>query len=51
MAAHSDPPLTTVQQPIYTIGMELVDKLIKLMDGQPAPSRRIEPKLIVRQSA
>jgi LacI family transcriptional regulator len=51
MAAHSNPPLTTVQQPIYDIGVELVDMLIMFMTGQSVPSRCIEPKLIVRQSA
>jgi LacI family transcriptional regulator len=50
MAAHSNPPLTTVQQPIYDIGLELVDMLTRFMDGQAVPPRCIEPKLIVRQT-
>jgi DNA-binding LacI/PurR family transcriptional regulator len=51
MAAHSNPPLTTLQQPIYDMGLELVEMLVDHMAGKPVVPRLIEPELIVRQSA
>ncbi|HEY3290138.1 MAG TPA: LacI family DNA-binding transcriptional regulator [Anaerolineae bacterium] len=51
MAAMSNPPLTTLRQPIYDVGVELVDMLIRHIAGQPVMSRNIESTLIVRQSS
>lgn len=53
-AAHTNPPLTTVRQPIYDIGVQLVDILVKSIsndEGARALSRLIEPDLILRDSA
>src|SRR5437016_4023717 len=44
-------PLTTIQQPIYDIGAELVDMLVQHLAGKPVQSRCLEPKLIVRQTS
>jgi LacI family transcriptional regulator len=51
MAAQSNPPLTTLRQPIYEVGVELVDMLVRHMSGKPVTSHCIEPTLIVRQSS
>jgi hypothetical protein len=51
MAAMSNPPLTTLRQPIYDVGVELVDMLVRHIAGQPVTSRNIESTLIVRQSS
>jgi DNA-binding LacI/PurR family transcriptional regulator len=51
MAAHTNPPLTTIQQPIYDIGVELVDMLVQHLAGKHVQSRCLEPKLIVRQTS
>jgi DNA-binding LacI/PurR family transcriptional regulator len=54
MAAHTNPPLTTIRQPIYDIGAQLVDMLINHIsnndNGAPGLSRLIEPDLILRDS-
>ncbi|MBM7551531.1 substrate-binding domain-containing protein [Thalassobacillus pellis] len=47
------PPLTTVNQPLYQIGLEAADGLVMKMKHKDAPMKRrmlIEPKLIVRDS-
>jgi DNA-binding LacI/PurR family transcriptional regulator len=54
MAAHTNPPLTTIRQPIYDIGAQLVDMLINHIGNSdssaPVLSRLIEPDLILRDS-
>jgi DNA-binding LacI/PurR family transcriptional regulator len=62
-AAHTNPPLTTVRQPIYNIGAQLVDILISQINhggigadngnglSTRSMSRVIEPDLILRDSA
>jgi LacI family transcriptional regulator len=63
-AAHTNPPLTTLRQPIYDIGAQLVDILVSQINGvqsgnghskgsrsAPVLSRLIEPDLILRDSA
>lgn len=61
-AAHTNPPLTTVRQPIYDIGAQLVDILVgQIKQGNAASERAsahvhpmarlIEPDLILRDSA
>lgn len=52
-AAHMQPPLTTVRQPIQRLGMTAVDTLIQLLNGptRTQPHRIILPtELVVRQS-
>lgn len=50
-ASHSDPPLTTVRQPIAAGGDEIVEALMALMAGRRVPSRSLQVELIVRQSS
>jgi len=51
-ASLSEIPLTTVRQPIGTIGMDSVDQLFASMEGKHAGPEIlfVEPELIVRQS-
>ena len=53
MAAHTTPPLTTVRQPIYDIGRDVVNMLVhQLTTGNtPMPPKLISPELIIRESA
>ena len=53
MAAHSHPPLTTVDQPIYQIGSRVCEMLVHLIQGEPLEEEYIllRPELIVRQSS
>lgn len=53
MSAYFSPPLTTVRQPMHTIGTEAARLLIRRIDrSEPAPPRRLllEPTLIIRRS-
>ena len=51
LAILSQPPLTTVRQPIRRIGFESVQKLLALINGRPDVSSEIFPiELVVRQS-
>ncbi|GAA1777046.1 LacI family DNA-binding transcriptional regulator [Luedemannella helvata] len=51
IAAHTDPPLTTIHQPIQDLGREMTRMLLALLAGQ-SPSPLILPtKLIKRGSA
>jgi DNA-binding LacI/PurR family transcriptional regulator len=51
-AEHTHPPLTTLDQPVYTIARNLVAMLVKLIGGQVLEQRlvKIEPELIIRAS-
>lgn len=51
-AARSDPPLTTVRQPIHRLGAMAVDTLLEQMDHPDAAPRRVvlPTELIVRTS-
>lgn len=52
-AAHLAPPMTTVRQPLATLGEEAVLALagnIREGDGHPLQSRRFAPELLVRKS-
>ncbi len=49
-ASHSSPPLTTLRQPIARAGAELVDVLLRTIDGEIVPPRTLEVELIVRAS-
>ena len=52
LAEHSHPPLTTMRQPIYEIGRQICNMLIRLITGQTLPEQHVlmQPELIVRQS-
>jgi DNA-binding LacI/PurR family transcriptional regulator len=49
-ASHSNPPLTTVRQPIARAGVELVDALLRTIDGAVVPPRALPVELVVRAS-
>jgi LacI family transcriptional regulator len=51
-SAHSQPPLTTLSQPVYEIARKLVDMLIDLINGNPIedPCVPLEPELVLRSS-
>jgi DNA-binding LacI/PurR family transcriptional regulator len=49
-ASHSNPPLTTVRQPIARAGVELVDALLRTIDGEQVQPRSLPVELIVRAS-
>ena len=51
-SAHTQPPLTTLDQPVYDIARQLVTMLLALINGEPLVERqvKIEPKLIIRES-
>lgn len=48
-----DPPLSTVSQPFYDIGVRAVNKLLQLIDSEVAPEATVEimqSELIIRKS-
>jgi DNA-binding LacI/PurR family transcriptional regulator len=51
-ATHTQPPLTTLYQPIYDIARRLVGLLLAEINGLPSADRRIQllPELILRAS-
>ncbi len=51
-AEHTQPPLTTLKQPVYDMARRLVDMLLALINGRPVPERAVllRPELIVRGS-
>jgi LacI family transcriptional regulator len=51
-SAHTQPPLTTLDLPLYDVARELVSILLACIDGTPPPPRqdKIRPKLIIRAS-
>jgi DNA-binding LacI/PurR family transcriptional regulator len=51
-ARYSNPPLTTLDQPVYDIARQLVRLLSAQISGQPTPSPRVvlEPTLLIRAS-
>jgi LacI family transcriptional regulator len=51
-SALSDPPLTTIEQPIQQMGFDATRLLIGLIDGEPVPSTHtmLPTKLVVRGS-
>ncbi len=52
MAATTDPPLTTIRQPIQPFGYRAFELLIDLIDNGLSPARKVimETELIVRAS-
>ena len=51
VATYSDPPLTTVHQPVNLAGAELVDALLAMLRGERAAPRTLPVHLVVRDSA
>ncbi len=51
LATYSDPPLTTVHQPVALAGVELVDALLTLLRGERAAPRVLPVHLVLRDSA
>ena len=51
VAAYSDPPLTTVHQPVAAAGAEIVDALLGLLRGDRAAPRTLPVHLVLRDSA
>ena len=51
VATYSDPPLTTVHQPVALAGAGLVDALLAMLRGERVPPRTLPVHLVVRQSA
>jgi LacI family transcriptional regulator len=51
-SALSDPPLTTIEQPIQQMGFDATRLLIGLIEGEPVASThtRLPTKLVVRGS-
>ena len=43
-------PLTTVRTPMFEMGVEAMDMLLKLVGGQPVRSKRLPPELVARAS-
>ncbi|MGC1462996.1 MAG: LacI family DNA-binding transcriptional regulator [Terracidiphilus sp.] len=51
VASYTDPPLTTVRQPMRRMGLIAMENLIKLMSGQESMVRiKVKAELIVRES-
>jgi len=52
-AANASPPLTTVRQPIYDIGRQALDMLIRVIRNEPVENLHVllVPELIVRASS
>lgn len=50
-ASHSNPPLTTVRQPIGDAGVQLVESLLRMIDGQAVQPITLPVELVVRHSA
>lgn len=51
LAAYTEPPLTTMRQPMRQMGQQAMESLLKLMNNEPtAPQIRIKAEMIVRNS-
>lgn len=53
LARYSNPPLTTLNQPIHDIGKALFNLLIKLINREPTDllgGKLLKPELVIRQS-
>jgi len=52
LMAYTDPPLTTVRQPIEAMGQAAVELLVSQVAGNPVPTDEMlfEPELVVRGS-
>jgi LacI family transcriptional regulator len=50
LAAHADPPLTTVRVPAYGLGWTAAEILIGLIEGDEVSSVTLETELVIRES-
>ncbi len=52
LAAHVEPPLTTLRQPHRAVGEQLANLLADLIEGRPRTTKRpmLTPRLVVRRS-
>jgi LacI family transcriptional regulator len=50
LAAHTQPPLTTVRVPAYGLGWTAAEVLIALVEGDAASSVTLETELVIRES-
>ena len=53
LSAYTDPPLTTVRQPIYDIGREVAELLLRVIAHPDTESHGelIQPTLVIRGSS
>lgn len=51
IARETDPPLTTIRQPLERVAADMVDVLLRLIRREPASSRLLPTELIRRESA
>lgn len=53
VSRHTDPPLTTLDIPVYEIARQLVRLLASEIDGKPLTDRRVvfQPRLLIRESS
>ena len=51
IARHTDPPLTSVNQPIQALGHEMAKMLVDLVDGERPSSLILPTRLTIRESA
>lgn len=49
-ASHSNPPLTTVRQPVREAGAQLVESLFRMLDGEAVRPITLPVELVVRSS-
>lgn len=49
-AAFYEPPLTTVREDVAELGRRAIDLLLGLIEGRPASSVTIKPRLVIRES-
>ena len=50
VAAHSNPPLTTVRQDLAHAAHLMVDQLFRRLEGETTAGETLAPELIIRQS-
>ncbi len=50
LAAHTQPPLTTVRVPAYGLGWTAAEVLVSLIEGDEASSVTLETELVIRDS-
>jgi LacI family transcriptional regulator len=50
---HAHPPLTTIAQPVYKIGRQVCQLLVRSLNGEALPDKKIilQPELVVRASS
>lgn len=51
IARHTDPPLTSINQPIQALGHEMAEMLVHLINGERPSSLILPTRLTVRESA